>query len=404
MIPSASAASASAADGLTPMVPADPAWYAVSGGAPILDGHNDLPWALRLRDGELASLPYDDLGSLEGFSTPLQCDFRRFRAGRVGAQVWVIFLHPPKPGENILRPLIDSFDRVHRFFEATRHRQRFCATPAAVRAAWGAGLFAGLLALEGGHLIDQSLATLRMGRRLGAAYLTMTHMGHSEWADSATAPPQFKGLTEFGRSVVREMNRIGLLADLSHTSPDTMRQTLDLAKAPVLFSHSGAIAACTHPRNVPDDVLARVKTNGGLVMATFVPEYLRRDVWEHEAAVRGELERLKKLEPTRTDAELKPLARRKLGPMPACTVADIADHIDRLRDALGVSGVGVGSDFEGFGMPGPTGIEDVGGMPRLFEELERRGYSKEDRALIASGNFLRVWQAALDAADPEWRA
>ncbi|HEX2252314.1 MAG TPA: dipeptidase [Thermoanaerobaculia bacterium] len=360
---------------------------------PLIDGHNDLPWQYRARAqrrlGEL------DLESdLRGLDPALHTDVARLRAGGVGGQFWSVYVPVELEGAEAVKATLEQIDVVHRL--AARY-------PQVLELAWSAddverihaaGRIASLIGVEGGHSIDGSIAVLRQFHELGARYMTLTHWKGHAWADAATSPPEHGGLTDFGREVVREMNRLGMLVDLSHVSPDTMRDALEVAEAPVIFSHSSAGGVADHPRNVPDDVLPLVRANGGVVMVTFVPGFLREDVslwWAEAAAAAARFESLWPHDPARQEAEME--AWRAAHPSPPVTLADAADHIDHLRATVGVDHVGIGSDFDGIGAV-PIGLEDVSTYPALLAELLRRGYSEEEIGKIAGGNVLRAMRRA----------
>jgi membrane dipeptidase len=261
-----------------------------------------------------------------------------------------------------------------------------------------AGRIASLIGMEGGHSIDDSLAVLRDFYRLGARYMTITHWRGTDWADAATSPARHGGLTDFGREVIREMNRLGMLVDLSHVSAETMHDALEVAEAPVIFSHSGAHGVTAHPRNVPDDVLARLPENGGVVMVTFVPGFDSEAAfryWADSSAARARFEVLHVGDPAAEEAAME--AWRAENPPPVVTLAEVADHVDYLREKVGVDHIGIGSDYDGIGAT-PQGLEDVSSYPALFAELLRRGYGDEDLAKIAGLNVLRAMRGAEAAA------
>jgi membrane dipeptidase len=256
------------------------------------------------------------------------------------------------------------------------------------------GKIASLIGMEGGHSINNSLAALRMTYKLGARYMTLTHTKNTEWADAAGDVAVHHGLTPFGEEVVREMNRLGMLVDLSHVTDDTMRAAIRVSRAPVIFSHSSARALCNHPRNVPDDVLSMVKTNGGIVMACFLPGYLTEPQRSRFEAGEAERTRLQGLYPNDADKVEAGMQewRRRPDREPRATLADVANHIDHIRKVAGIDHVGIGSDFDGFNGP-PAGLEDVSKYPDLLAELLRRGYSEEDVKKVAGANLLRVFHA-----------
>jgi len=352
-------------------------------GIPVLDGHNDLPWALREHCGyDLSAV---DLASGE---PALQTDLPRLRAGGVAGQFWSVFVPCSLPGADAVTATLEQVDAVHRLVSAFPDDLALCRTADDVHAAMSAGRIASLTGMEGGHSIDCSLGALRMMHALGVRYMTLTHNENVPWADSATDEPVLGGLSDFGREVVAEMNRIGMFVDLSHVSPDTMRDALATTVAPVIFSHSSARAVCDHPRNVPDDVLARLAGNGGVCQVTFVAAFTSQPLadWYFQCLDvvterGGDRRRFEDVHPV-TEERL-PLAP----PLP--TVADVADHVDHVREVAGIEHIGVGGDYDG-ATPFPVGMEDVSSYPRLFEELRSRGYSEDDLRAIGSGNVLRA--------------
>jgi membrane dipeptidase len=361
---------------------------------PVLDGHNDLPWALRERCGH-------DLGALEGVDLAggepaFHTDLPRLRAGGVAGQFWSVFVPCSLSGDAAVTATLEQVDAVHRLVRAHPADLRLCRTAGEAEAAMAAGLVASLMGMEGGHSINGSLGVLRMMHALGVRYLTLTHNENVPWADSATDEPVLHGLSDLGRDVVREMNRIGMLVDLSHVSADVMRDALDVAAAPVVFSHSSARALCDHPRNVPDDVLARLSGNGGVAMVAFVPQFVAQSWadWYLEAldvvADRGgDRRRFADIDPVLAE-------RRHLAP-PLPGVPEVADHVEHVRDVAGVQHVGIGGDYDGSPVF-PVGLEDVSGYPRLFEELRGRGWSEDDLRLAGSGNVLRAMHDMESAA------
>ena len=355
---------------------------------PLVDGHNDLPWAIRARFGSrLATVDLRDTSQLD---PPLSTDLRRLRAGGVGGVFWSVWVPTELGKDEAVRTVLEQIDLVHRMAAAYPDDLEIALTAADVRRIHAAGRVASLIGAEGGHCIADSPAVLRMLYAVGARYLTLTHWESTAWADSATAAPQHDGLTDFGAALVREMNRIGMLVDLSHVSAAAMHDALDATRAPVIFSHSCAAALNPHPRNVPDDVLRRLPANGGIVMVNFGSYFIDPRVTERVAAGEAEEARLKALHPGDPQAVAAGLDRwYTANPMPKVTVAQLADHIDHIRRVAGIDHVGLGSDFDGISSL-PVGLEDVAGFPTLIAELANRGYSRDDLARVAGLNVLRV--------------
>ena len=351
----------------------------------LIDGHNDLPWAIRDYEkapGDVAA--YDLRRHTEGHT-----DIPRLREGRVGAQFWSVYI----PGElpsGFARTQLEQIDIARRVIARYPDTFQFAGTVADIRAAHSTGRIASLLGIEGGHAIENSLGALRAYYDLGVRYMTLTHNTHTDWADSAAQlPPAHAGLTALGEDVVREMNRIGMLIDLSHTSVDTMRDTLRVSQAPVIFSHSAAQAICNVPRNAPDDVLTELKRNGGVFMVTFVPGFIDPEVARITQPAIEEFNRRSK--DVKTDQERQQLGKEILGKLklPRTTAANVADHIEHVRDVAGVEHVGLGGDFDGTTFL-PDDLSDVSMYPNLFAELMRRGWSDRDLKLLAGENLLRA--------------
>jgi membrane dipeptidase len=363
-------------------------------GTPLIDGHNDLAEELRQRAGLRISAV--DLGRpVEGQMT----DIPRLRQGGVGGQFWSVWVPPDLPEPEATRRAFEQLDIVQRFVAAHPDAFELATTADEVERAFAHGRIASLIGLEGGAMISSSLAILRHFQALGVRYMTLTHWLTTRWADAATDPPRHGGLTGFGLEVVREMNRLGMLVDLSHVAPSTMVRALDVTEAPVVFSHSGARAVTDHPRNVPDEILARLPANGGVVMAVFLAGFVSTAAMDYEAEEQAHLDALRKARPDVPRAELDDArrayqaARRR----PVVTLAQVADHIDHLRDIAGIEHVGLGSDFDG-GTWLPAGLEDVSMFPNLLAELIARGYSPDDVRRIAGGNVLRLMHEAESVA------
>jgi membrane dipeptidase len=339
---------------------------------PLFDGHNDLPWAIR----ENAAAPRDVVAYDLRKTTPGHTDIARLKAGMVGAQFWSVYIPATSVAEGAAKTQLEQMDIAKQVFARYPDVFEETLTPDAVMTAFRAGRIASVMGMEGGHAIENSLGALRAFFNMGARYMTLTHSTNIDWADSGTDTPKHGGLTEFGKEVVREMNRLGMLVDLSHTSPETMHDVLDVTEAPVIFSHSSARAVTEHGRNVPDDVLRRLPQNGGVVMVTFVPSFIN-------AAVR--------------DWQALPEEQRRQTPEPRATMQDVIAHIEHVRRLAGIDHVGLGSDFDGITSV-PVGLEDVSKFPALFAELSRRGWSEQDLKKLAGENVLRAWQRAQSVA------
>ncbi|MFI1919924.1 dipeptidase [Nocardia sp. NPDC020380] len=364
--------------------------HAVLRDTPVVDGHNDLPWAMRTQAGY--DLDAIDLASDQ--SARLSTDLTRLRAGGVGAQFWSVYVRSTLAGDAAVSATLEQIDFVRLLCERFPDRLQLAFTADDMEAARAAGRIASLMGAEGGHSINCSLATLRALHRLGVRYMTLTHNDNVPWADSATDEPKAGGLSAFGEEVVREMNRLGMLVDLSHVSPDTMRAALAISEAPVLFSHSCARALCDHPRNIPDDVLAALPANGGVAMVAFVGYFLlpaARD-WEARA-----VEHLRAHGFERLDRSPEATACRQsfeaTDPRPQLTVTAVADHIEYLREVVGIDHIGLGGDFDGADYL-PRDLSDVSGYPNLIAELLSRGWSESDTGKLAWHNAVRVLRDA----------
>ncbi|MCP3143241.1 dipeptidase [Pyxidicoccus xibeiensis] len=360
---------------------------------PLIDGHNDLPWQFRERVG-------NRLGALDlardgrKLDPPLHTDLPRLREGGVGGVFWSVYVPADLDSGAALQATLEQIDVVHRLVERYPKQLELALTADDVERAHRAGRVASLIGMEGGHSIAGSLGVLRQLHRAGARYLTLTHSKNVPWAESATDAPMPTPLTEQGRAVVREMNRLGMLVDLSHVSARAMNAVLDVTQAPVIFSHSSAFALDPHPRNVPDDVLRRLPKNGGLVMVTFVPGFISDEVRKHYAEESAAAERFKALNPGNPEAGKAAFeAWKKANPAPRATLAQVADHIDHVRKVAGIDAVGLGSDFDGIGTT-IQGLEGVETYPALLAELLRRGYSDEDVRKVAGKNLLRAMRQA----------
>ena len=359
---------------------------------PLVDGHNDLPWAIRAGFG---SDPV--LAALTRPVRETQTDLPRLSEGGVAAQFWSVYVPGTLTGDAAVTAVLEQIDIVHRMIQAYPEHLELALTAADVQRAFAAGKIASLLGAEGGHSIASSLGVLRALYRLGVRYMTLTHNSNVGWADSATDTPDAGGLTDFGRAVVREMQRIGMLVDLSHVAPSTMRDALDVAGAPLIFSHSSARALCDHPRNVPDEVLARLAVNGGVCMVTFVPAFVSPECAAWQAGLLAELDRrgLDRRDMSAWDAVAPEWEAAH--PVPEATLTQVADHIDHVRAVAGIDHIGIGGDYDGSAAM-PTGLSDVSGYPALFAELLTRGWTEPDCAALAGGNLLRVLRDAENAA------
>ncbi|HEU5389927.1 MAG TPA: dipeptidase [Streptosporangiaceae bacterium] len=357
---------------------------------PLIDGHNDLPWALRGRaQGDVSQVRFDLDAPAEGLHT----DLPRLAAGRVGAQFWSVYVPARLAGDAAVTAVLEQIDVARRLIARYPEALGLALTADDVERVFASGRVASLLGAEGGHAIAGSLGVLRMLYALGVRYLTLTHNANTGWADAATDEPQAGGLTEFGRDVVREMQRIGMLVDLSHVAVSTMHDALDVAQAPVIFSHSSARAICDAPRNVPDDVLTRLSANGGVCMVTFVPAFVSQECADWMTGLKAEASR-RGLDPKDLSKlfSIQPEWEQD-HPVPQATLTQVADHIDHVRQVAGAGHVGLGGDFDGTGEV-TVGLEDVSTYPALFAELLRRGWTEADCAALAGGNLLRALRAA----------
>ncbi|MET8447870.1 dipeptidase [Streptomyces sp. NPDC005209] len=359
---------------------------------PVVDGHNDLPWALR--EQVRYDLAARDIAAHQ--NAHLHTDIPRLREGGVGAQYWSVFVRSDLPGA--VPATLEQIDCVRQLIDRYPADLRAALTAADMEAARAEGRIASLMGAEGGHSIDNSLGTLRGLYELGVRYMTLTHNDNNDWADSATDEPNVGGLSAFGREVVREMNRLGMLVDLSHVAATTMRDALDASAAPVIFSHSSARAVCEHPRNIPDEILERLPANGGVAMVTFVPKFVLQAAVDWTAAA-DENMRAHGFHHLDTTAEAMKVhaAFEERTPRPIATVATVADHLDHMREVAGIDHLGIGGDYDGTAFT-PDGLNDVSGYPNLIAELLDRGWSKPDLAKLTWQNSLRVLGAAEDVS------
>ena len=349
--------------------------------SPLVDGHNDLPIVIR----EDANAPGDVAAYDLRRRTTGDTDLERLRLGEVGAQFWSVYIPGEIKDSGYAKVQLEQIDIARRIIERYPEALTLATSAGDVRAAFARGKIGSLLGMEGGHAIENSLGALRAYYRLGVRYMTLTHNVTLDWADAAMDAPRHNGLTPFGKEVVREMNRLGMIVDISHVTPKVMHDVLDIAESPVMYSHSSAKALTDHPRNVPDDVLRRLAKNGGVVMVTFIPAFVSQAVADWDLQVRE----VTKGNPSLSDVERIKTEYAKTHPRPVATLKNVADHIDHVRKTAGVDQVGIGSDF--YGYPDmPQGLEDVSKFPDLFAELITRGWTDRDLAKLAGGNILRV--------------
>ena len=370
---------------------------------PLIDGHNDLPWEIRSRfKGDLAAVDLMSDTSRLSFppdSAALMTDIPRLRTGRVGGQFWSVWVPVDDKGFEAVQTTLEQIDLVKRMCARYPNDLAMAYSAADTIRIHQSHKVACLIGIEGGHQINNSLGVLRQMYAAGARYMTLTHTKNTDWADSATDAPLHHGLTPFGEEVVREMNRLGMLVDLSHVSPDTMKAALAISEAPVIFSHSSARALVDHPRNVPDEILKTVGEKGGVVMVNFAPGYISavRNIWDAgEAAERTRFNSPPYVglyigQPERAKAALAEWLKDH--PRPAATLAQVADHIEHVRLVAGADHVGLGSDFDGI-EDTPAGLEGVDKYPGLLMELMKRGWTDADVAKLAGGNVLRVMAEA----------
>ena len=363
---------------------------------PLIDGHNDI--AEQLAENYKRDISGLASGTDQRQPSPLMTDMARLHQGRVGGQFWSVYIDGTITGDAAIRETIEQIDIVKRMIAAYPNDLEQAYTAADVVRIHKAGKIASMMGVEGGRQIGGSLAALRAYYTLGARYMTLTHNQTTEWADSATDDPKYNGLSPFGLTVVHEMNRIGMLVDLSHVSPATMKAAIAASKAPVIFSHSSARAIGAHPRNVPDDVLALLPANGGVVMANWVPNFLSDAVWNWGADQSAEEARLKAVHREDSAAVKAGLKTWEAAhPRPPVTVANVADHIEHIAKVAGYDHVGIGADLDGIPFT-PDGLTGVQAYPLVFAELIRRGWSDANLAKLAGGNVLRVLRQAEQVA------
>jgi membrane dipeptidase len=383
---------------LSPQPPADEALLTrarlIQAESPLIDGHNDYPWALREKS------PQRDLAQLD-ISKPqasIMTDIARLHAGKLGAQFWSVYVPVDLQGQAAVTATLEQIDIVYRMTQKYPDTFELARTPDDVERIFKQRRIASMIGMEGGHCLGNSIAALRMFFQLGARYMTLTHATNTDWADSATDTPKFHGLAPFGEDVVREMNRLGMLVDISHVSPETMAAVLRVSEAPVIFSHSDARALNDHPRNVPDDILKQLPKNGGIVMVTFVPGFVSPKVNAWNKLQEAEQNRLKAQYPNDPNAVKNGVAAwTQKNPAPRATLAEVADHVDHIKQVAGIDHIGLGSDFDGITQV-VQGLEDVSKYPMLTAELLRRGYSDADVKKITGQNLLRVWRQVVFVA------
>lgn len=359
---------------------------------PLIDGHNDIPWQFRRRvNNDLGQLDLStDLSLLKN---PTQTDIPRLRHGLLGGQFWSVYVPINEYGgtPEHVQQVIEQIDVVYRMTSMYADTFEMAYTAEDIERIHSKGKIASLIGIEGGHAINDSLAVLRRLYQLGARYMTLTHSKSVRWADSATDMVRHEGLSEFGERVIREMNRLGMMVDLSHVSVATMSDALAITEAPVIFSHSSVYQVVPHVRNVPDDILNMVAQNKGVVMVTFFPSYVSEETWMYGVNLERERARLVEKFPAGEVSRMLERWRRE-NPAPRPTLYQVADHIDHIKTIVGVDYIGIGGDYDG--MPaGPIGLDDVSTYPKLFAELLKRGYSEKDLAKIAGKNILRVMRA-----------
>ncbi|MEX0661816.1 MAG: dipeptidase [Balneolaceae bacterium] len=364
---------------------------------PLFDGHNDVPWQYRNRvDYKFSELDFYDTTQLEN---PMHTDIPRLKEGRVGAQWWSVYVSAGIPENEAVKQTMEQIDFVHRMIEKYPDDLELALNADDVERVFNDGKIASLIGMEGGHSINNSLGVLRNFYDLGARYMTITHGRTLDWADAAGDEPQHGGLSGFGEEVIREMNRLGMLVDLSHVTPETMEDAIRVSEAPVMFSHSNARAVSGHPRNVPDDILQIIPEKDGLVMVTFVESFTSEELrvyYAERSGYQAKMESLYGGQPDMIDEKMDEWSEEN--EMPKSTLEQVADHIDHIRDLIGVDHIGIGGDYDGITSL-PTGLDDVSTYPALFAELLNRGYSEEDLEKIAGLNMLRVMRGAEEVSE-----
>jgi membrane dipeptidase len=366
------------------------------GRSPLIDGHNDLPWAMRIHAGYDWDKADPGVGA-DRFHT----DLPRLRAGGVGAQFWSVYVPSDLPGDTAVTATLEQIDFVHQMVGRLAGDLGLALSAADIERVFASGRIASLLGAEGGHSIACSMGALRAMHALGVRYMTLTHNDNNPWADSATDEPGVGGLNGFGRAVVGEMNRLGMLVDLSHVAESTMNAALDATEAPVIFSHSSCRELVGHPRNVPDPVLERLAGNGGLCMVTFVPVFVSEACYAWSLELKGRMDEVAppKGDPDRLEVVRKVMAEfRETNPEPQASLDDVVTHVEHAREVAGVEHIGLGGDYDGLDRL-PIGLEDVSGYPKLIAALLDRGWSEEDCRALMGGNLLRALRDAEEVAD-----
>lgn len=364
---------------------------------PLFDGHNDAPWQYKNRAGyKFSEIDFNDTSHL---SRSMHTDITRLREGRVGAQWWSVYVSANIPEPEAVKQTMEQIDFVYRMAEKYPETFEMAYTADDVERIFEGGKIASLIGMEGGHSINNSLAVLRMFYNLGARYMTITHSRTLDWVDAAGDDPQHDGLNEFGEEVIREMNRLGMLVDLSHVTPATMKDAIRVSEAPVMFSHSNARAVSNHPRNVPDDVLQMIPEKDGLVMVTFVESFTSEELRRYYAERSGFRAKTESLFPGQPDIIAEKMSEWiEANEMPKSTLEQVADHIDHIKDQIGTDHIGIGGDYDGISSL-PLGLEDVSTYPELFAELLHRGYTEEELENMAGLNMLRVMRGAEEVAE-----
>lgn len=364
---------------------------------PMFDGHNDAPWQYKNRVGyKFSELDFNDTSHL---SRSMHTDITRLREGRLGAQWWSVYVSAHISEPEAVKQTMEQVDFVYRMAEKYPDTFEMAYSADDVERIFESGKIASLIGMEGGHSINNSLAVLRMFYNLGARYMTITHSRTLDWVDAAGDDPQHDGLTEFGEEVIREMNRLGMLVDLSHVTPATMENAIRVSDAPVMFSHSNTRAVADHPRNVPDDVLQMIPEKDGVVMVTFVESFTSEELRRYYAERNGYRAKVESLYPDQPEVASEKMREwMEANEMPKSTLEQVADHIDHIRDQIGTDYIGVGGDYDGISSL-PLGLEDVSTYPELFAELLSRGYTEEELENIAGLNMLRVMRKAEEVSE-----